>query len=111
MNPTFAIGKTTFKVLKLRKSTYINNDTTAVTVVTEFTDEGTVQIDRLPISVNLAQSINLPPDTFFAKSYSECKACYNALVAAGWLKPTGQVAQTGFVSVPACTIGPNANVE
>lgn len=108
----FKIGKSTGKIRGFHLKRYGQNDARAVFAEIEWED-GDVE-NTVPVSVNLNDASNgfastkLPPDEFYAKSYSEGEIIHNALVNAGWVEPSGLVARTGFVQVPRCRLSSEA---
>ena len=64
--------------------------------------------DGSPIT---SATVNLPDkrlgkNQVLVKSYSENEGLLEALVAAGVVKPTGQMVRSGFVEVPVCELQP-----
>jgi hypothetical protein len=64
--------------------------------------------DGSPIA---AATVNLPDvplgrNQVAIKSYSENEGMLDALVAAGVVKPTGQMVRSGYVEVPICELQP-----
>lgn len=112
MGITFNYGdETKFEIAGLRLRKYPSNGATALVAIINVRENGEiVEQEQLPISVNLDHTINgfasreLPPDEFYVKSYSEGEKPYEALLAAGIIEPTGKMAQTGYVTLPACRL-------
>lgn len=64
--------------------------------------------DGSPIATATVNLPDLPagPNQVFIKDYSENVGMLDALVAAGVVKPTGQMVRSGYVEVPVCELQP-----
>jgi hypothetical protein len=111
--PQIHIGNRLTGTIKgLRLNRYANNNALAVSAEVVW-DDGEFDPPQ-PVSVNLSSDTNnyasdiLPPDEFYAKSYSEGERLVTTLYNYGWIEISGLPAKTGFVSCWRCRVTPNA---